>query len=125
MLEKLRKAEFTFDDFLAQMHEMRKMGPIEQILGMLPGVPAKELKNLRLDEKELRSRGGDHPVDDAGERRNPRDYQRQQEKRASLWAAGPAYSRSTGSYSSLSRRRRLMRQIAEAVQAGPPVAVRY
>ena len=80
MLEKLRKAEFTFDDFLAQMREMRKLGPLEQILGMLPGVPAKELKNLRLDEKDLVHVEAIIQSMTPGERRSPGDHQRQQEK---------------------------------------------
>ena len=36
---KLRKAQFTFEDFLDQMQSMRKMGPLSGILSMLPGIP--------------------------------------------------------------------------------------
>jgi len=50
--EKLRKAQFTFDDFLDQMQSMRKMGPIAGMLAMIPGVP-KELRQTQLDEREL------------------------------------------------------------------------
>ena len=38
MEEKLRKAEFTFDDFLSQLKALRKMGPMSQVLGMMPGM---------------------------------------------------------------------------------------
>jgi len=38
MEQKLRKAEFTFDDFLSQMQALKKMGPMSQVLGMLPGM---------------------------------------------------------------------------------------
>ena len=38
MEEKLRKADFTFDDFLQQMQALKKMGPMSQVLGMLPGM---------------------------------------------------------------------------------------
>jgi signal recognition particle subunit SRP54 len=38
MEQKLRKAEFTFDDFLNQMQALKKMGPMSQVLGMLPGM---------------------------------------------------------------------------------------
>lgn len=52
--KKLRQQEFTLEDFLAQLRQLRKMGPLEEIIGMLPGAGAvKELKNLRVDEKEL------------------------------------------------------------------------
>ncbi|MFA6000678.1 MAG: signal recognition particle protein [Thermoleophilia bacterium] len=50
--EKLRKATFTFDDFLDQMQSMRKMGPLAGMLAMIPGVP-KQLKNQQIDEHEL------------------------------------------------------------------------
>ena len=38
MEEKLRKAQFTFDDFLSQLQALRKMGPMSQVLGMMPGM---------------------------------------------------------------------------------------
>jgi signal recognition particle subunit SRP54 len=53
LLERMRKAEFTFDDFLDQMREMKKLGPLEQILGMLPGMQTKQLKNVQLNEKDM------------------------------------------------------------------------
>jgi len=49
---KLRKAQFTFDDFLEQMQSMRKMGPLAGMLAMIPGVP-KQLKQANIDEREL------------------------------------------------------------------------
>ncbi len=52
--EKIRKNQFTLEDFLDQMEQLRNMGPLEQVLGMIPGLSgAKQLKNLQLDEKEL------------------------------------------------------------------------
>jgi signal recognition particle subunit SRP54 len=36
--EKLRKTQFSFEDFLDQIHEIKKMGPIQQVLGMIPGM---------------------------------------------------------------------------------------
>ena len=54
MEEKLRRAEFTFEDFLVQMKQVRKMGSLSSILGMLPGIPgAKQLKGVQLDDKQL------------------------------------------------------------------------
>ena len=38
MEEKLRKADFTFEDFLDQMQALKKMGPLSQVMGMLPGM---------------------------------------------------------------------------------------
>ncbi len=52
--EKLRKDQFTLEDFLTQMRQVRKMGPISGLLGMLPGMGAmKQLKNADIDEGEL------------------------------------------------------------------------
>ena len=52
--EKLRRDQFTLEDFLQQMRQVRKMGPLSGIIGMLPGMGAmKELKNADIDEGEL------------------------------------------------------------------------
>jgi len=54
MSQKMRKAEFTLDDFLQQLRQVRQMGPLDQLLGMLPGMgQLKQLKNVKVDEKEL------------------------------------------------------------------------
>jgi signal recognition particle subunit SRP54 len=54
MEERLRKAEFTFEDFLVQMKQVRKMGSLSSIVGMLPGIPGvKQLKNMQVDDKQL------------------------------------------------------------------------
>ncbi len=53
MERKMRKNEFTFDDFLDQMKMMRKMGSLSSILGMMPGIDKKALKNVNIDEREL------------------------------------------------------------------------
>ncbi|HWH34299.1 MAG TPA: signal recognition particle protein [Acidimicrobiales bacterium] len=48
----LLEGQFTLDDFLEQMQQIRKMGPLQNIIGMMPGIP-KELKNADIGEKEL------------------------------------------------------------------------
>jgi signal recognition particle subunit SRP54 len=54
MQQKLLDNEFTLGDFRDQMKQVRKLGPLENILGMMPGVGAmKELKNAKVDEKEI------------------------------------------------------------------------
>lgn len=54
MEKKLRKEDFTLDDFLEQLQQVRKLGPLDQILGMLPGMGnMKKLKDVEIDEKEL------------------------------------------------------------------------
>jgi signal recognition particle subunit SRP54 len=49
---KLRKSEFGLDDFLDQMRQIRRMGPLQSLLGMIPGL-GKELRDAKLDEREF------------------------------------------------------------------------
>jgi signal recognition particle subunit SRP54 len=49
---KLRKGQLTLQDFLDQMRQVRKMGPLQNVLGMLPGVP-KEIKNAEIDDRDI------------------------------------------------------------------------
>jgi signal recognition particle subunit SRP54 len=52
--QKLRGDDFTLEDFLAQLKTLRKMGPLEQVLGMLPGMGSlKQLGDARPDEAQL------------------------------------------------------------------------
>ncbi|KUK13025.1 MAG: Signal recognition particle protein [Moorella sp. 60_41] len=51
---KLRQQDFTLEDFLRQLKQVQKVGPLEEILGLLPGVgPWKQLKGVQVDPKEL------------------------------------------------------------------------
>jgi signal recognition particle subunit SRP54 len=50
---KLRRNEFDLDDFLDQMRTVRKMGPLSNVLGMIPGLAGAQLKNMKVDEREL------------------------------------------------------------------------
>ena len=50
---KLRKEAFTLEDFRDQLRQMKKLGPISQLLGMLPGMNAAALKNVNVDESAL------------------------------------------------------------------------
>jgi signal recognition particle subunit SRP54 len=50
---KLRRNEFDLDDFLDQMRTVRKMGPLTNVLGMIPGLAGAQLKNMKVDEREL------------------------------------------------------------------------
>lgn len=53
---RLRKGQFTLDDFLKQLHQIKKMGSLQSIIGMLPGMGKfkDQLKNLDLDSKEMK-----------------------------------------------------------------------
>ena len=49
---KLRKQEFGLDDFLDQMRQIRRLGPLQSLLGMIPGL-GKELRNVKVDERDF------------------------------------------------------------------------
>jgi signal recognition particle subunit SRP54 len=49
---KMRKSEFGLDDFLDQLKQIRRMGPLQNLLGMIPGM-GKELRGVKLDEREF------------------------------------------------------------------------
>ena len=52
MQEKLLKAQFDFEDFLDQMAQLKKMGPLDDLLKMIPGV-GKALKGITVEEKDM------------------------------------------------------------------------
>ena len=49
--EKMRNQSYTLDDFVEQINQIRNMGPLEDLLAMIPGVNNKMLKNVNVDEK--------------------------------------------------------------------------
>lgn len=51
--ERLREGEFTLEDFLDQMQQVKRMGPLKSVMSMLPGVP-KELKDADVDDDQLK-----------------------------------------------------------------------
>ncbi|MCM3625979.1 signal recognition particle protein [Paenibacillus glycanilyticus] len=55
MERKMRTAEFTFDDFLEQMAQIRNLGPLDQLMDMLPGMNKMKgnMKDLKVDEKQI------------------------------------------------------------------------
>lgn len=52
---KFRKAEFNFEDFLEQMQQVKKMGPMSQLLGMIPGINGAKLNEIQgqIDDKQM------------------------------------------------------------------------
>src|SRR5256714_84882 len=49
---RLLEGQFTFEDFLEQLQQVRKMGPLGNLVGMIPGLP-KEMKNQEIDDREI------------------------------------------------------------------------
>ncbi|WP_068786084.1 signal recognition particle protein [Paenibacillus phocaensis] len=54
MERKMRNAEFTFEDFLEQMEQVKKLGPLDQLMDMIPGMgKMKQMQNVKVDEKQM------------------------------------------------------------------------
>ena len=51
--QKLLKNKFDLEDFLTQLRQMKNMGPLSQIIGMMPGIDSKALKNANIDDNQL------------------------------------------------------------------------
>jgi signal recognition particle subunit SRP54 len=52
--QRIRKQQFTFEDFLDQLEQVKKLGPLNKVLEMIPGMgSAKQLKDIDFDDKEI------------------------------------------------------------------------
>jgi signal recognition particle subunit SRP54 len=51
--KKLRKNEFTFEDFLGQLKQLRRMGSFGSLLGMIPGLAGNKLSKMKVDDRDL------------------------------------------------------------------------
>ena len=51
--QKLRQSTFTFSDYLDQCRQLKKMGSLEQLVGMLPGMKGVNLNDAKIDEKQI------------------------------------------------------------------------
>jgi signal recognition particle subunit SRP54 len=49
--QRLRKTSFTFDDFVEQIQQVKRLGSISSLLGMIPGIPAAKLRDLEVDDR--------------------------------------------------------------------------
>lgn len=82
LAEKMSKGKLSMDDFLKQLRSLRRMGPMKQLLGMLPGVGSM-LKNVEVDDKQLdRLEGIVHSMT-APERDDPKTLNKSRIKRVS------------------------------------------
>src|SRR5256714_6138136 len=82
---KIRKQEFGLDDFLDQMKQVRRMGPIGGLIGMLPGFgQLKQLKNAKVDERELDRIEAIVTSMTLAERRNPKIIDGSRRKRIAV-----------------------------------------
>lgn len=53
MEKKIRSQQFTLDDFLDQLEEMKNLGPLDELIGMIPGINSKALKGFDVNDKDI------------------------------------------------------------------------
>jgi signal recognition particle subunit SRP54 len=99
---KLRRAEFTLEDFTQQIRQVRAMGPLDQVLSMIPGVGAR-LKGAQVDEGEFKRVEAMIGSMTPGERRHPETIDGSRRRRIAR-----------GSGTSVQEVNRLLRQFSEA-----------
>lgn len=113
MEKKIRKADFNFEDFLAQMQQMKKMGPIDQILGMLPGMGnMKALKDVQIDEKEMKHVEAIILSMTPEERRNPQLLKDSRKKRIAK-GSGTSVQKVNNLIKNFEQTRKMMKQFSE------------
>ena len=71
MEKKMMKAEFTLEDFLYQMEQMKNMGPLDQMMEMIPGMNKAKMGDMQVNEKEMAKTQAIIRSMTPGERRNP------------------------------------------------------
>lgn len=81
--EKIKKNQFTFDDFLDQLNTIKKMGSLKELIGMIPGMD-KQLKNVNLDDKAFSKVEAIITSMTKGERENPKIINGSRRRRIAL-----------------------------------------
>ncbi len=110
--EKLKRDQFTLEDFLQQMRQVRKMGPLSGLVGMLPGMGAmKGLKNADVDEGELDRVEAIILSMTPGERANPGSINGSRRKRIAT-GSGTKVQHVNQLVKQFDQMRKLMRQMA-------------
>ena len=90
--QRLRKSAFTFDDFLDQIQQVRKMGSLSSLLGMIPGIPSAKLRGLQVDDKAFDKIQAVIQSMTAEERRHPEIINGSRRKRIASGAGSDIHS---------------------------------
>lgn len=113
MERKIRQQEFTLEDFLQQMQQVRKMGPLEDLLGMIPGM-GKQMKAMQgeIDERELNRLEAIIRSMTQVERRNPQIMNGSRKKRVAR-GSGTKVQEVNRLLKQFEDSRKLMKQLAD------------
>jgi len=122
---KIRQQTFTLEDFLQQMKQVRKMGPISNLLGMMPGMGGamKELRNANVDERELDRLEAIILSMTPAERARPDSINGSRRKRIAL-GSGTTVQAVNQLTKQFGQMRKLMKQLAEGKMPNPEQLMR-
>jgi signal recognition particle subunit SRP54 len=125
MERKMRRNEFTLDDFLKQLKQVRKMGPLSSVLGMMPGMgkAMKELKSANVDDRELDRLEAIILSMTPEERRNP-DVIRGSRRRRIAEGSGTNVQAVKQLTKQFDQMRKVMKQIASGKMPNPEALMR-
>jgi signal recognition particle subunit SRP54 len=119
--EKLRKQEFTLDDFMGQLQDVRKMGPLDQLLGMIPGVArSKALKDVRVDEKQFSKIEAIIRSMTPSERKNPSSIDGSRKRRIAA-GSDTRVQEVNALLKQYDQARKMLRQLGDASRRGGPM----
>jgi signal recognition particle subunit SRP54 len=116
MQDKLLKAEFTLEDFLDQMQQIKKMGPLQGLVGMIPGV-GKALKDTEIDDSQLTRVEAIIQSMTLEERRNPQLLNGKRKKRIAA-GSGRSAQEINELLRSFSEMQKMMKQLGGAQGLG-------
>jgi signal recognition particle subunit SRP54 len=113
---KLRKAEFTLEDFLDQIQQMKSMGPLSELMGMLPGMgQMKALKGMEISEKDVKHTEAIIRSMTREERRHPEIINGSRRKRIAL-GSGTSVQEVNKLLKQFDQAQKMMKQIAQMQQ---------
>ena len=81
---RLRKRQFNLEDFLDQMQQLKKMGPLDELLGMIPGISSSKLKGLKVDDDQIKRIEAIILSMTPEERRNPQILEASRKRRIAM-----------------------------------------
>lgn len=110
--DKLMHQQFTLEDFLEQMQQMKKMGPLKDLLKMIPGVDLSKLGDVEIDEKEMARTEAVIKSMTKKERQNPSIINSSRKKRIAA-GSGTSIQDVNKLLSGFEQSRKMMKQLAD------------
>lgn len=117
MQRKIVSQQFTLDDFLNQMQQVKKMGPLKDILKMMPGMDSNKLDDIEIDESEMAHTEAIIQSMTLGERKNPSIINSSRKRRIAK-GSGSSIQDVNKLLSSFEQARKMMKQFGDMQQKG-------